>query len=196
MLGPLDEVLAKPEGQVSGENRELLTIMRRNGQRLLKLVNTLLDFSRIEAGRVQAVYEPLDLAAYTTELASVFRSAIQKTGIRLVIDCAPFSEPVFCGSRHVGKDCSQSYFQRLQIHPRGRNLCFAADQQRLCCIVRPGLWHGYTGSGTAESLQSFSSRRGSAGSNSRRQRHRSCARPGAGQATRRNRRSRKRSRNR
>ena len=95
MLGPLDEVLAKPEGQVSGENRELLTIMRRNGQRLLKLVNTLLDFSRIEAGRIQAVYEPVDLAAYTTELASVFRSAIQKTGIRLVIDCAPFSEPVF-----------------------------------------------------------------------------------------------------
>src|SRR5262245_7482723 len=40
MLGPLDEVLAKPEGQISAENRELLTIMRRNGQRLLKLVNT------------------------------------------------------------------------------------------------------------------------------------------------------------
>jgi len=95
MLGPLDELLAKPEGQVTTENRELLTIMRRNGQRLLKLVNTLLDFSRIEAGRVQAVYEPVDLAAYTAELASVFRSAIQKAGIRFIIDCPPFSEPVF-----------------------------------------------------------------------------------------------------
>jgi PAS domain S-box-containing protein len=95
MLGPLDEVLAKPEDQVATESRELLTIVRRNGQRLLKLVNTLLDFSRIEAGRVQAVYEPVDLAAYTTELASVFRSAIQKAGIRFIIDCPPFSEPVF-----------------------------------------------------------------------------------------------------
>jgi PAS domain S-box-containing protein len=95
MLGPLDEVLEKPEGEVSAENRELLTIMRRNGQRLLKLVNTLLDFSRIEAGRIQAVYEPVDLAAYTSELASVFHSAVEKAGMRLVIDCAPFSEPVF-----------------------------------------------------------------------------------------------------
>ena len=36
--------------------------MYRNAQRLLKLVNTLLDFSRIEAGRVQASFEPTDLA--------------------------------------------------------------------------------------------------------------------------------------
>src|SRR5262245_53253218 len=95
MLAPLDEVLAKPEGQVSAESRELLTIMRRNGQRLLKLVNTLLDFSRIEAGRVQAVYEPVDLAAYTSELARLFLSAVQKVGMRLIIDCPPFPDPVF-----------------------------------------------------------------------------------------------------
>jgi PAS domain S-box-containing protein len=95
MLGPLEDVLSNSQGQLSTENRELLTIMRRNGQRLLKLVNTLLDFSRIEAGRVQAVYEPVDLAAYTVELASVFRSAIQRAGMQLIIDCAPFSEPVF-----------------------------------------------------------------------------------------------------
>jgi PAS domain S-box-containing protein len=95
MLGPLEDVLSNSQGQLSTENRELLSIMRRNGQRLLKLVNTLLDFSRIEAGRVQAVYEPVDLAAYTVELASVFRSAIQKAGMRLMIDCPPLSEPVF-----------------------------------------------------------------------------------------------------
>ena len=95
MLGPLDDVLSNSHGQLSAENRELLTIMRRNGQRLLKLVNTLLDFSRIEAGRVQAVYEPADLAAYTAELASVFRSAVEKAGMQLVIDCPPLSEPVF-----------------------------------------------------------------------------------------------------
>ena len=95
MLGPLDDVLANSRGQLSAENRELLTFMRRNGQRLLKLVNTLLDFSRIESGRLRAVYEPTDLAAYTTELASVFRSAIQKAGMQLVINCPPLSEPVF-----------------------------------------------------------------------------------------------------
>ena len=58
-------------------------------------MNTLLDFSRIEAGRVRAVYEPVDLGSYTAELASVFRSATQKAGIQLITDCPPFSEPVF-----------------------------------------------------------------------------------------------------
>jgi PAS domain S-box-containing protein len=62
---------------------------------LLKLVNTLLDFSRIEAGRVQAVYEPTDLPKYTADLASVFRSAIERAGMRLRVECPPMNEPVY-----------------------------------------------------------------------------------------------------
>ena len=72
-----------------------LEVVHRNGLRLLKLVNTLLDFSRIEAGRVQAVFEPTDLAALTAELASVFRSAIERAGLRLTVDCPPLPEPVY-----------------------------------------------------------------------------------------------------
>ena len=90
MLGPLEEELREnPKG------RERLEIAHRNSLRLLKLVNTLLDFARIEAGRIEAVYEPTDLAAATTELASVFRSAIEKAGLRLVVDCPPLPEKVY-----------------------------------------------------------------------------------------------------
>lgn len=95
MLGPVEEILARPEGEVLPENRELLTVAHRNGLRLLKLVNTLLDFTRIEAGRVQASYEPTDLADFTAELASMFRSAIEKAGMRLIVDCPPLSEPAY-----------------------------------------------------------------------------------------------------
>ncbi len=63
--------------------------------RLLKLVNTLLDFSRIEAGRTQAVYKPTDLAALTSSLASVFRSAIEKAGLDFIVDCPPLNEHVY-----------------------------------------------------------------------------------------------------
>lgn len=95
MLGPVEDILAKPEGKIPPENRELLTLVHRNGQRLLKLVNTLLDFSRIEAGRVEASYEPTDLAAFTAELASMFRSAVEKEGLRLIVDCPSLPEPVY-----------------------------------------------------------------------------------------------------
>src|SRR4029450_603718 len=74
MLGPVEDILAQPETQVLPENRALLTVVHRNGLRLQKLVNTLLDFARIEAGRIDASYEPTDLAAHTAEPASVFAS--------------------------------------------------------------------------------------------------------------------------
>lgn len=93
MLGPLEETLCDPE--LPTKQRERITVAHRNSLRLLKLVNTLLDFSRIEAGRMQAVYEPTDLAALTTDLASVFRSAIEKAGLQLVLDCPALPDLVY-----------------------------------------------------------------------------------------------------
>ena len=89
MLGPLEELAARqdPDG--------LVRVAYRNGVRLLKLVNSLLDFARIEAGRVQADYEFTDLAAFTADLASSFRSAIEKAGLRLTVDCPPLPQPVY-----------------------------------------------------------------------------------------------------
>ncbi|HZU36375.1 MAG TPA: ATP-binding protein [Gemmataceae bacterium] len=95
MLGPVEDILAKPTNGVMPDNRELLEVVRRNGLRLQKLVNTLLDFSRLEAGRVQASYEPTDLAGLTAELASNFRSACEQAGLKFVVDCSPLPEPVY-----------------------------------------------------------------------------------------------------
>ena len=95
MLGPVHDVLAQPSEQLDPENRERLKLVHRNGLRLLKLVNTLLDFSRIEAGRVEATYEPTDLAALTADLVSVFRSAAEQAGLKLIVDCPTLSEPVY-----------------------------------------------------------------------------------------------------
>jgi PAS domain S-box-containing protein len=95
MLGPLEDELAERAAPLPQARRERLETAHRNSLRLLKLVNTLLDFSRIEAGRVQARYEPTDLADYTAELASVFRSAIEKAGLTLAIDCSALPEPIY-----------------------------------------------------------------------------------------------------
>jgi PAS domain S-box-containing protein len=95
MLGPLEDLLQLPDKALARDHRQLLQIARRNGVRLLKLVNTLLDFSRIEAGRMQATYEQLPLHAYTAELASAFRSATEKAGLRLVVDAPPLPQPVY-----------------------------------------------------------------------------------------------------
>jgi len=92
ILGPVDELIGTP---LDPAQRNQLFILRRNAVRLLKLVNTLLDFSRIEAGRVQASYAPFDLGELTADIASVFRSTIERAGLELHIHCAPLREPVY-----------------------------------------------------------------------------------------------------
>jgi signal transduction histidine kinase/FixJ family two-component response regulator len=95
LLGPLETVLSDTEYPLTNSQRSCLEMVRRNGMRQLKLVNTLLDFSRIEAERMEAIYEATDLASFTTDLASSFRSAVERAGMRLLVDCAPLAEPVY-----------------------------------------------------------------------------------------------------
>jgi signal transduction histidine kinase len=95
MMSPLEELLAEPESRLAADGRALVTLAHRNSLRLLRLVNILLDFSRIEAGRAQVTYEPADLARVTTELVSNFRSACERAGLRLDIACDALPEPVY-----------------------------------------------------------------------------------------------------
>ena len=94
IMGPVEELRARLGPADAAAAREL-DVIYRNGVRLGKLVNTLLDFSRIEAGRMQASYEPLDLGAFTTELAGVFESAFERAGIGYQVDCPALSAPVY-----------------------------------------------------------------------------------------------------
>ena len=95
LLGPLEQLIAKSDEEIRPENRSLAEVAHRNGVRLLKLVNMLLDFSRIEAGRVQAVYQPTELAGFTKELASGFESATERAGLKLRMRCAALKAPVY-----------------------------------------------------------------------------------------------------
>ncbi|GAB3787414.1 hypothetical protein GCM10028818_52350 [Spirosoma horti] len=94
MLGPLEELLRDARLADSGY-QESIEAAHRNAQRLLKLVNNLLDFSRLEAGRVQARYQPIDLVGLTLDLASSFRSLIEKAGLRLAVNGQPLKSQVY-----------------------------------------------------------------------------------------------------
>jgi signal transduction histidine kinase/DNA-binding response OmpR family regulator len=93
MLGPLEEALGAAGGSLPVAQRRLVETAHRNGLRMLRLVNTLLDFARVEAGRLEAAREPVDLGPFTANLASAFRSTIEAAGLRLQVDCPSLDEP-------------------------------------------------------------------------------------------------------
>ena len=94
MMAPLEDLLAS-KALSDPESETSVQTAYRNSLRLLRLVNTLLDFSRIESGRIEAVYEQTDVSQLTRDLASAFRSAIERAGLRFVVSCEEISQPTF-----------------------------------------------------------------------------------------------------
>ncbi|NIH67134.1 ATP-binding protein [Modestobacter marinus] len=99
LLGPISDVLADPADPLPPSARDQLELALRNGQRLQRLVDDLMDVASIEAGRAGAVRVPTDLAAFTAELAGVLRAATERAGLRLSVDCPPLDRPVHVDPR-------------------------------------------------------------------------------------------------
>ena len=132
MLGPLEEVLAKPDGDVPpGQARAGVDVAHRNGVRLLKLVNSLLDFSRIEAGRVAGDATSRSISPRSPP-SSPRTSARRSSGpaLRLRIDAPPLGAAGLCRSRHVGEDRPQPALERLQVHLRRRDRASTVERDR------------------------------------------------------------------
>ncbi|WAS88960.1 MULTISPECIES: hybrid sensor histidine kinase/response regulator [unclassified Corallococcus] len=95
MLGPVEDALSDTAEPLPPRQAERLSLVQRNATRLLKLVNTLLDFTRAEAGRVRAAFQPTDLSAFTAELVSQFESIAKRAQLTLTLDLPPLAEPVW-----------------------------------------------------------------------------------------------------
>ena len=100
ILGPVERALASADGRLLGEE---LAALHRNALRLLRLVNSLLDFSRIESGGLSASFAPTDLSALTAGLSGAFQSLFDDAGIALIVDCPPLPEPVYVDPGHWEK---------------------------------------------------------------------------------------------
>ncbi|WP_316764989.1 ATP-binding protein [Pedobacter aquatilis] len=93
MLGPLEELLQNNDLPEKANSHAQAA--HRNALRLLKLVNNLLEFSRVEAGRLQGSYQRTDVTAVTIDLASSFRSIIEKSGMILEVNARPVMGEIY-----------------------------------------------------------------------------------------------------
>ncbi|MFB9990523.1 ATP-binding protein [Deinococcus oregonensis] len=95
MLGPLEDLLTEEQHTLAPPQRATLEMAHRNSLRLLRLVNGLLDFSRLESGEARTSYAPTDLAAFTADLAHSFGDAMERAGLRYVVTTPELPEPVY-----------------------------------------------------------------------------------------------------
>lgn len=93
IIGPVQEVLQ--DEKTDPEVRKQMQLANRNALRMQRLVNTLLDFSRIEAGRLEGRFIKTDIISLTKDLASNFRSAIEKAGMELEFETSELTQDVY-----------------------------------------------------------------------------------------------------
>jgi signal transduction histidine kinase len=92
ILGPLEQAI--DDTSVTGSARAHIAIARKSASRMLKIVNALLDFSRIEAGERKGAFRPTDLAQLTRDVAAMFASTAASAGLALTVDCPTLGEAV------------------------------------------------------------------------------------------------------
>jgi PAS domain S-box-containing protein len=95
IISPIQDMLSNAEKNFTPLQVQKLQMVYRNAQRLQKLVNTQLEFSRIEEGRMEAVFQPTDIGKFTCDIANTFRSLIESAGLKLILKCEDVSEPIY-----------------------------------------------------------------------------------------------------
>lgn len=95
LIGPIEELIKSGGSKFTSEDMQKLQFAYRSATRLQKLVTTLLDFARIESAKLEAYYQPTDFAKVTMDLASQFRSAIEKAGLKYTVKMEEISEPIY-----------------------------------------------------------------------------------------------------
>lgn len=95
MLGPLADSLADKSDPLNEKQKSRQVLIQRNALRLLKLVNTILDFSRIEAGRAQICFAPTDLTKLTRELCQLFTSVMEQSSLNYIVEIQHVDELIY-----------------------------------------------------------------------------------------------------
>ncbi|HTF20860.1 MAG TPA: ATP-binding protein, partial [Chryseolinea sp.] len=93
LLAPVEDALNDPG--IGPENKLRMEVAYRNALRMQKMVNTLLEFSRIEAGRAEGRFTRVNIGGFTEDLVSTFRSAIERSGMELIVHRGPIDAPVY-----------------------------------------------------------------------------------------------------
>lgn len=127
ILGPLSKILKDDE--VSSESKKMAELAERNANKLLRLVNQILDFRKIESGALQAVYKPGDLPALLETIVRAFQTEGEAKGIQisLMVDGAARGKRMLFDSDKIEKIVDNLVSNSMKFTPRGGSITVKMD---------------------------------------------------------------------
>jgi PAS domain S-box-containing protein len=130
LMGPLNDVIKTNRSNLNAGDLQKLELSYRGAIRLQKLVHTLLDFARIEAGKVESFYQPTDFTRITLDLASQFRTAVESAGLKYIIKPESITEPVYLNREMWEKIVFNLISNALKYTHKGKIQVVVHDKNR------------------------------------------------------------------
>jgi signal transduction histidine kinase len=126
VIGYSEMMLEGLGGSLTDEQREYLVIIMEKGESLLHLITSILDISKIEAGRVRLVMGEVDAAQLLRDAAATVLPAARKKGVQVV--CEPGQLPHFHADREKLRQCLINLASNaVKFTPAGGKVTVAAD---------------------------------------------------------------------
>ncbi len=126
VIGFSEVLLDRLFGDLNDKQMRYVTNIHRSGQHLLRLINDILDLSKIEAGKVDLKREPLVLSDVITEVESSVRPLADKNGITLAETLAPALPPLLADRTRLTQILSNLLGNAIKFTPAGGSVTVSA----------------------------------------------------------------------
>lgn len=140
--GYVDLILDGEAGDINDIQREFLQIVKQNGDRLVDLINDLLDISRIESGRIHLKIQPIDIGDAVAGAIDTFKAVLDQTDMSVRTKITK-NLPHAAGDRdRVGQVLINLISNAIKYSPGGGSVTVTAkqrDDQILVCVTDTGI---------------------------------------------------------
>jgi signal transduction histidine kinase len=131
----LSESLLVARDMTRDDQERLFAIIAEESQRLSRMINQLLDLSRIEAGKMEWRFEALDLGEVVEHAAHANRSLFEHKGVVLVVEISDGRPRVLADRDKIIQVLTNLLSNAAKFTPSGQRVCVRAYQDAVEAVV-------------------------------------------------------------
>jgi putative nucleotidyltransferase with HDIG domain len=136
ILAPLGPMLDEKMGRISAKQRETVETIRRNGFRLLKLINNLLDLTKLEEGKMRLKIKNVDFTDYINSQLSAIKPMADRKQIKLYFQHPSYKLEIAIDLDQFEKVIMNLLSNALKFTPeRGRITIYLEDKENTILLV-------------------------------------------------------------
>jgi signal transduction histidine kinase/DNA-binding response OmpR family regulator len=138
--GYTDYILDAKLGPISDKQERGLVVVQRNLERLSKSINALLDFSRMDAGRIALNIQPFSLLQLVEQIYAALRSELERKRIAFQLEVPLDLGPVIGDREKLGQVIENLVINAIKFTPEGGRIEVGAERtskdERPCAMVQ------------------------------------------------------------